>query len=96
MMEALLTEAIKQVPSLAVLVWVVMRFLAHIKDSDNARTTGDERRNESMKAISDSFKVAQHEMSTRMTTTIDANTALLAKATVALNRVEDILEAKAE
>lgn len=58
MTETLVIEAAKQVPALAVLVFIVMRFLDHMKN-------GEQTRNASFKELGDSCHLFQAQMMTR-------------------------------
>lgn len=96
---AFLSEAARQIPAVAVLVFVVIKFLSHIRESDRARERLESARIKALENLGSacySFQESlaeRHEtLVSRVTTALDRNTDALGRATQAVDRFEDWLD----
>lgn len=84
-MDELFTEAIKQVPALGVLVFIVIKFLAFIRETEVARSS-------SLEALGDTCHAFQERLGAATQKVIDRNSEALEKNTEAMIRIEVILD----
>lgn len=84
-MDPLFVEAAKQVPSLAVLVFIVIKFLAFVRETEVARSS-------SLEALGDTCHAFQERLGNATQKVIDRNSEALEKNTEAMTRIEVILD----
>lgn len=89
-MDAIVTELVKQIPSLAVLSWLVYMFLENLKQRDRALNALGENCHSFQIQIQDRYK----SNIMLMGTALENNTKALNENTHALGRIESVLEAK--
>lgn len=103
--ETFLTEMLKQAPIVAALVYMVVLFLKHIRESDTVRETLLSKRDEALSRLGDNCHEFQRSMATRndetfvrMADAMDRNTEALGRNHEAMvrfhatmDRVEDFL-----
>lgn len=96
-METLLTEAVKQVPALAIVVglvwWMAARFIDFLGQEREHRERISAEHNQAMKEAGNACHIAQVDMakrfeaiSDRNTAALDRNTEMLGKCSAALDR----------
>ena len=95
----ILTEAVKQLPALVVLVGLVLKFLAFIKESEDRCEKSEASRLEALKHLGDACHRSQTDMMERyedtmskVTEALDRNTGAMGRAGAVADRLEDWLE----
>lgn len=83
-----ITEVVRQVPALAVLTWIVYKFLAHLRAGDEASAKRDADRTAAIEHLGETCHAFQKELSSRVQTSLDRNTETLGRAARDLERAE--------
>lgn len=83
-MEEVFKEAAKQVPSLCVLVFVVIKFLSFIRDTENTRNVALMAVNEASQKFCERISMATEKV-------VDRNSTLLEKNIEVFGRIEVVL-----
>jgi len=97
---AFLSEAARQIPAVAVLVFVVIKFLSHIRESDRARERMESARIKAMENLGSACHSFQESLAerhetlvSRVTTALDRNTDARGRTDAAAgDRFEDWLD----
>lgn len=84
-------EAIKQVPALTVLVWLVCTFLSHIKSSEKSRKELDEKRDAHLETLGTTCHAFQNKMWDEARGLFTATNKALGENTAAFQRTNDTL-----
>ena len=84
MIEPIWIEIAKQIPNLAVLVFLVRQFILHMHEEGNRRERLDESKAKLLKDIGDSCHAFQREIATETTSALSRNTTALERNSEAL------------
>lgn len=82
----------KQIPSLVVMVFLVLKFLDFIRTYENARQAMDERRAEALSRLGENCHGFQERLGDATRKVIERNSDALTKNTEALARIEVLID----
>lgn len=81
----------KQIPSLVVMVFLVLKFLDFIRTYENARAAMDERRAEALSRLGDNCHGFQDRLGEATRKVIERNSEALTRNTETLGRIEVLI-----
>jgi hypothetical protein len=84
-------EVLKQVPSLGVLIWIVARFLSHMKEMESARNEIDTKRDEHLETLGSGCHEFQERMWSEARDIFSKTNSALGDNRAAFERANDTL-----
>ncbi len=89
----MIIEVAKQIPALAVLVWLVILFLGHLREERDSRVSIESARHEALKEIGDGCHAHSMKIANTMSDALKDSNAIVRENTQVISQVSTTLQA---